>query len=259
MGPSSAPRAAPLALLVAGSCCLVAHVFALNDWSGLSADLNDPNKTANVFAARGIDPAEIGWLAMALLAASVLLFARLGARTVEMALAVAVLSALYSGPAYHAKGIPLLSSAVHFAGGVFHFLLGYSLFRPVDRRGCEIACFFALSFVAGHLTQEVRDHDGDRRNGIRTNAVVFGMRRSFGAAVAAFTLAYGLLAALAAGGVVPRPLAALAALYPLQLYWSLRTLGDGLTFESVRRLQARYRGLYAVIGMAMLAALLLDR
>lgn len=257
MGKVTAGNVAALAVLTAASCCLVAHIFVLNDWAGMSADLRDPNKQAGVFAARGIGRREVGWLWLALLVASAALCGWLGPRPLAIALAIAGLSALYSVPAYHAKGIPLLNSALHLAGGVLHFLLGYSLFSAIDRRGLEIACFFALVFMAGHLTQEVRDHDGDRLNGIRTNAVIFGKTATFAAGLAVFTLAYVYLVALAAGAIVPRALAALAVLYPLHLYWSLATLHAGLTFESIRRLQARYRALYAIIGMAMLAALLL--
>jgi 4-hydroxybenzoate polyprenyltransferase len=61
------------------------------------------------------------------------------------------------------------------------------------------AVFFALIFAAGHLIQEVRDHQGDAASGFRTNAV--------------------------------------------------------LAHASVRRLQARYRGLYAVVGLTIVAAL----
>ena len=254
MGEVTAGRVAALAVLAAGSCCLVAHIFVLNDWTGMSADLRDPNKQAGVFAARGIGRREVGWLWLALLAASIVLFGGLGPRPLAIALAIAGLSALYSVPAYHAKGIPLLNSALHLAGGVLHFLLGYSLFRGIDRRGLEIACFFALAFVAGHLTQEVRDHEGDQINGIKTNAVIFGKTTTFAAALAVFTFAHAYLVALAARAIVPRALVALAILYPLHLYWSLATLRSGLTFESIRRLQARYRALYTIIGIAMLVA-----
>jgi 4-hydroxybenzoate polyprenyltransferase len=257
-GEVTAGRVAALAVLTAASCCLVAHIFVLNDWAGMSADLKDPNKQAAVFAARGIDRREVGWLWLALLVASAALFGWLGPRPLAIALAIAGLSALYSVPAYHAKGIPLLNSALHLAGGVLHFLLGYSLFSAIDRRGLEIACFFALAFVAGHLTQEVRDHEGDRLNGIKTNAVIFGKTSAFAAGLAVFTLAYVDLVVLAARAIVPRALVALAILYPLHLYWSLATLRSGLTFESIRRLQARYRALYTIIGIAMLAALLLE-
>ena len=84
--------------------------------------------------------------------------------------------------------------------------------------------------------------------------MIFGQRRTFLASLALFTLAHALLLLLALQGTLPRPLAALAALYPIHLYWSFKTLAEGLTYESIRRLQARYRALYALIGLAMVAA-----
>jgi 4-hydroxybenzoate polyprenyltransferase len=179
----------------------------------------------------------------------------LGPVTLGLSLAITTLSALYSLPRFNWKGRPLLNSAAHLAGGILHFLLGYSLGRAIDRRGVAIATYFALIFAAGHLTQEIRDHEGDAVNGIRTNAVVFGPRRTFAASLVLFTLAQVLLLVLALLGTLPRPLAALAALYLVQLYWSLETLGEGLTHASVCRLQARYRALYAVVGLAMAVAL----
>lgn len=80
-----------LALLAAGSCCLVAHVFVLNDWSGMNADLRDPNR-ARVFAAEGVPPRTMGHLSVLLLAMTVLLMSPLGARSLALALVVAGLS-----------------------------------------------------------------------------------------------------------------------------------------------------------------------
>lgn len=233
----------------------MAHVFLLNDWAGLTADLTDPHKAAGVFTARGVGPREIGGLAAGLLAVSVLLFSRLGVVTAALALAIAFLSALYSLPRAHWKGRPLLSSAVHLGGGIVHFLLGYSVGGAIDRRGVATALFFALIFAAGHLTQEVRDSKGDAGNAIRTNAVTFGQRRTFTASLVLFALAHILLLLLALGGMIPRPLAAFTLLYPVQLYWSFETLREGLTFGSVSRLQIRYRALYAAIGVAIVAVL----
>jgi 4-hydroxybenzoate polyprenyltransferase len=246
---------APLATLVVANVFLVTHIFLLNDWSGLTGDLADPNKAAGVFTARGVGRREMGGVTAGLLLLSLVLFSRLGPVTFGLALAIAILSALYSLPRFHWKGRPLLNSATHLAGGTLHFLLGYSLGRAIDRRGVAIGVFFALIFAAGHLIQEIRDHEGDAANAIRTNAVVFGPRRTFVAGLILFTLAHTLLLVLALLGILPRPLAVLVALFPLQLYWSLETLGEGLTYPSVCRLQARYRVLYAVIGLAMVAAL----
>jgi 4-hydroxybenzoate polyprenyltransferase len=259
LGRMTAGRAATLAVFAAASCCLVAHIFVLNDWSGRSADLRDPHRAAGALAASGLDRRGGAAFCMALLALSLLLFCAIGPRTAAIALAIAALSALYSFPAFHLKGVPLLGSAAHLLGGELHFLLGYSLFSAVDRRGLAIGSFFALVFVAGHLTQEVRDHEGDLLNGIGTNAVIFGKRRTFAAAVVAFTLADVLLLVLAARGVVPRTLLLAAGLYPLHLYWSLQAKAAGLTHDGIRRLQARYRVLYAVLGMVMAAALLFGR
>jgi 4-hydroxybenzoate polyprenyltransferase len=245
----------PLAILIAANICLVAHIFMLNDWSGLTTDLADPNKAAGVFTARGVGRNEIGGLTASLLAVSLLLFSRLGPSTLCLSLAIATLSALYSLPRFNWKGRPLLSSAAHLAGGALHFLLGYSLGNAIDGRGLAVATFFGLTFAAGHLTQEIRDHQGDALNAIRTNAVIFGQRRTFAASLALFTLAHALLLFLALQGTFPRPLAALAALYPFHLRWSLKSLAEGLTYASIRRLQARYRALYAIVGLAMVAAL----
>ena len=251
----AAETVGPLAILIAANVCLVAHIFMLNDWSGLTTDLTDPNRTAGVFTARGVGRKEIGGLAAVLLALSLFLFSRLGPGTLWLSLAIAALSALYSLPWFNWKGRPLLNSAAHLAGGVLHFLLGYSLGNAIDRRGLAIGTFFALTFAAGHLTQEVRDHQGDVLNAIRTNAVIFGQRRTFIASLALFTLAHVLLFLLALQGILPHPLAALAILYPVHLRWSLKTLAEGLTYASIRRLQARYQALYAIIGLAMVVAL----
>src|SRR5437764_1410934 len=152
---------APLATLMVANVFLVTHIFMLNDWSGLTGDLADPNKAARVFTARGVGRREMGGVTAGLLILSLLLFSRLGPVTLGLSLAIATLSALYSLPRFNWKGRPLLNSAAHLAGGILHFLLGYSLGHAIDGRGVAIATFFALIFVAGHLTQEVRDHHGD--------------------------------------------------------------------------------------------------
>ena len=251
----AAAHVEPLAILIAANVLLMAHIFLLNDWAGLATDLADPNRAAGVFTARGVGRQEIGGLTALLLALSLVLFSRLGPGTLLLALGIAALSALYSLPRFNWKGRPFLNSAAHLAGGVLHFLLGYSLGNAVDLRGLALAAFFALTFAAGHLTQEIRDHQGDILNAIRTNAVAFGQRRTFAASLILFTLAHALLLLLALQGTVPRPLAALAVLYPVHLRWSLKALAEGLTYASVCRLQARYRALYAVVGLAMVVAL----
>jgi 4-hydroxybenzoate polyprenyltransferase len=256
IGRLTSERVVDLAIFSAGSFCLSAHVFALNDWSGMGADSRDTNRATGVLMINGIGHARLQYLWITLLAVSLLLLSLGGSRPLILGLAIAGLSALYSGPGFHMKGVPILNSALHLIGGLLHFLLGYSLFRPVDGRSLEIGCFFALVFAAGHLTHEARDCDADLLNGIRTNAVKFGKAGSFAAGIGLFTIADALLVVLAARGTVPRAMALVAALYVVHLYWSLRTLRAGLTFESILRLQLRYRALYAIIGLMMVLTVL---
>jgi 4-hydroxybenzoate polyprenyltransferase len=248
----------PLAILLAANLCLVAHVFVLNDWANLTADLSDPNKADRVFTVRGVGRGEMAGLAVGLLVISLLLFHSLGLVTSYLALGIAALSALYSLPGLNWKGRPLLNSTAHLIGGALHFLLGYCLVNSIDRRGLITAAFFGLTFAAGHLMQELRDYQGDALNTIRTNAVFFGRHRTFAASLALFTLAQLLLLFLALRGTLPRALAAIVLLYPIHLRWSLQTLSEGLTTASICRLQTRYRALYAIVGLAMVAALWLD-
>jgi 4-hydroxybenzoate polyprenyltransferase len=253
----SAQNLLSLAVLTVANVLLIAHIFTLNDWAGLATDLADANKAGDTFAARGIGRREIGTLTLILLIVGLSVFCVLGTTTFALALAIVALSALYSLPRFNWKGKPLLSSGAHLAGGIMHFLLGYSLGSALDRRGIAIATFFALIFTAGHLTQELRDYQGDATNAIRTNAVTFGRLHTFVASLVLFALAHVLLLLLSWTGIVARPLAALTVLYLVQVHWSLEAMREGLSFASVSRLQQRYRALYAVIGLAMVVALVL--
>ena len=241
-----------------GSICLVAHVFVLNDWAGIDGDLRDSNRAAWAFTTRGVSRPEMAQLAAGLLAVSLMLFWLVSAVSLVLALAIAGLSALYSAPVFHMKGLPVLNSVLHLVGGALHFLLGYATFSAIDARGVAIGCFFGLVFAAGHLTHEARDRDGDVLNNIQTNAVAFGKMQGFAAGFVLFTAAYVLLTALAAFGIVPRALLIAAALYPFHFYASLQALRAKLTFESLSRLQTCYRLLYAVVGIMMLVTVLLS-
>ena len=258
MGPMTGDSLWLLTWLTVGNALLVAHVFLLNDWAGVHQDLLDPARSAGVFLNRGVQSHEIGVLTMVTLLLGLATFARLGPTTLSLGLLIAAASALYSVPGVSVKGVPVANSLLHLVSGVLHFLMGYSVFRGLDANGLEIGLFFALVFSAGHLTQEVRDCEADGRSGIQTNAVRFGPRRCFAVAFGLFTVANVLLVVLAMQGAVPSTLAGVVAVtYPLHALWTLLAWRDGLPFRSVRRLQVRYRLLYAGIGMVMILSVLL--
>jgi 4-hydroxybenzoate polyprenyltransferase len=247
-------QALPLAAFVAGSCALVAHVFLYNDLSGIAHDLNDPQRARDVFVRRGIETTTVDALCVASLILCAVLLSFVGLRTVVIAMAIAALSALYSGRRWHMKSVAVGSTVCHLVGGALHFLLGYSVFSAIDGRALAIAPFFGLMFAAGHLTQETRDRDADRANGVMTNAVAFGGRGAFLAGLALFALAHLLLFGLAVFGVVPRVLVAVLGCSLLHSYWARKTLASGLTYDGIRDLRQRYRLLYAFLGLLMLTA-----
>src|SRR5882762_2361419 len=242
-----------LGLLLLGSLALTAHVFVFNDWAGYSSDIRDPRRAIFVFARRGITSSQVARVATALLIFANLAFAAVGSPAILLGAAIAALSLLYSCSPIFGKGTPIVASINHLLGGALHFLLGYTLSRPLDANGLVISLFFGLVFAGGHLNQEVRDYEGDLLNGIRTSAVVFGRRRTFLASLFTFTAAYAILADLAAHGILPRLLLWSIILWPLHVAWSLRALQHGLGFETALWMQRRYRLLFACIGLAMLA------
>jgi 4-hydroxybenzoate polyprenyltransferase len=239
-------------LLLTGSLALTAHVFVFNDWAGHSSDVRDPRRATFVFTRRGISVRQVARVAVALLILANVAFAAVGGPAILLGAAIAALSLLYSCSPRFGKSTPVVASINHLLGGALHFLLGYSLTRDLDARGLVISLFFGLVFAAGHLNQEVRDYEGDRFNGIRTSAVVFGCRRAFLASLCTFTAAYALLAGLAELGILPRLLLWSATVWLLHVTWSLRALRRGLGFETALWMQRRYRLLFAFLGLAML-------
>jgi 4-hydroxybenzoate polyprenyltransferase len=241
-----------IALLLGGSLVLTAHVFLFNDWAGQSSDLNDPRRAAgNVFGDRGLSSHQVASLVVVLLVGAMLLLALVGASAVLYGSAIAALSLLYSGSASRGKGRPIIASLLHLVGGIFHFLLGYTVSHVVDARGVAIAFFFGLAFASGHLNQEVRDYDADLRNRICTNAVAFGRRRTFLYSVLLFTVAYLLLGFLVWQGLLARPLIWATVFWPIHVACSIEALRRGLGFEAAVWMQRQYRLQFAILGLAM--------
>jgi 4-hydroxybenzoate polyprenyltransferase len=248
MGTIATANIETLLLFLIGSILLVAHVFTLNDWADIAHGLKAPDPQ--------VSSRRLFWFLIFLLIASLLVFALISSRVVLLGVIVAVLGFFYSHPKLNFKGTPIASSLPHLFGGIFHFLLGYSVFMPIDQRGVFIALFFALTFAAGHLNHEVRDFELDQKNNARTNAVAFGKRTTFLAGLILFSCAYLWLFLLGWFRFVPRPLGVIAALFcPLHAYWSIRVLRSQFHPEIVDRFQIQYRALYAVIGLSMLCFL----
>jgi len=248
IGAITAANLETLAIFLIGSIMLVAHVFTLNDWADIAHGLKAPDPL--------VSSLRLFWFSIFLLIASLLVFALISPGVVIFGAIVAALGFFYSHPKLNFKGTPIASSIPHLIGGVFHFLLGYVVFTPIDQRGVFIALFFALTFAAGHLNHEVRDFELDQKNNARTNAVAFGKQKTFVAGLIVFTAAYLCLFLLGWFRFIPRPLSFIAVVfYSLHLYWSLRALRRQLDPVNVDRFQTQYRSLYALIGSSMIVLL----
>ncbi|HUT78600.1 MAG TPA: UbiA family prenyltransferase, partial [Polyangia bacterium] len=242
-----------IALLLLGSILLVAHIFSFNDWSDAALDAEAPRKTESSFLLRGITGRQMFWFSGLLGAGALAVLALLPATVLALGGGVLACGVAYSVPGFGLKRVPVLSSLIHIVGQCLHFLMGYAILGPLDDRGLRLALFFVLIFTAGHLNQEVRDHDGDRKSGIRTNAVVFGKRAAFFASGTLFTLAFACLGWLAWRGDLPAPAAWLTGLFAVYALAFGRAVAAGITFESVTRLQRTYRGVFALIGIGLIA------
>lgn len=241
-----------IVMLMTGSILVTAHVFVFNDWAGQGGDVNDPRRADRVFGRRGIGSRQVAGLAVTLLTAATFVLAFLGMTAVLLGTAIAALGLIYSASGSWGKGRPIVASLLHIAGGMFHFLLGYSVGQTLNARGVIIGAFFGLVFAAGHLNQEVRDCEADRGNGIQTNAVAFGRGTAFAASFCLFTLAYALLGCLGLLGILPRLVVWTTVLWPLHLLYSIQARRRGLGFESAVWMQTRYRVQLGVVGLAML-------
>jgi 4-hydroxybenzoate polyprenyltransferase len=242
-----------LSLLLLGSLALTAHIFVFNDWAGYSSDIRDPQRAKLVFTQQGINRPQVARVAITLLIFANVAFAAVGRLAILLGAAITALSFLYSCSSSFGKRTPIVGSINHLLGGALHFLLGYTLSHTLDASGLVISLFFGLVFAGGHLNQEVRDYEGDLLNGIRTSAVVFGCRRTFLASLCTFTAAYAILASLAALGTLPGLLLWSPIVWLLHITWSLQALQRGLGFETALWIQRRYRLLFALLGLAMLA------
>ena len=240
------------ASLLAGSLFLTAHIFVFNDWCGYHSDPQDPNRSARAFGRGYVSRFQIAYVATMLLVLANVALALAGTRSVVLGALIALLSLLYSGSARFGKNRPFAASASHLLGGSLHFLLGYTLGQALDAAGVALSLVFGLVFAGGHLNQEIRDCEGDRLNGIRTCAVVFGCRRAFAGSVSLFAIAYAVSFALAALGILPALLLGCPILLLVHLAAARHALRRGLGCETAVWMQRQYRTLFALLGLAML-------
>ncbi len=244
-------------VMLAADTLLLAHIWTLNDWADIDADLSNPKRSNTTFTERGVSRAAMLQLSAFLVLLSFGLFTLLPGWTLSTALLIAALGWLYSAPPVYGKGRCVLSSVLHFLGGCFHFVLGCSIFGSPASMVYAQGILFGLVFAAGHAIQEVEDHDADRLRGIRTNAVVFGKFWQFGMGCLLFAAAYLYLAFLAHLRLVPGYLGIVsAAAILVQAYCAFEVKRRRCAPAAVRRFRQAYRCLFATIGVMLILGVL---
>jgi 4-hydroxybenzoate polyprenyltransferase len=260
--PNASPtHVAQALILVLGSFLIMAHIFAFNDWADMALDYQNTHKRDGSFVEHGFTSREMLNLASWLAVGGIGAVAVASIALVPIALVMILLGVAYSFPVkgLKAKGIPVLSSILHFAGIVLAFLLGSTAFSAIDSRSVLIGCYFGILITAGHLVQEVQDYADDRRGGIRTNAVQFGQAPMFILSFALFAFSFLFLIALAQAGFIPALAEYSVILFPVYAFWAIKVYRAGLESANVRRLRNQYRILFAVVVLVLLLSAIANK
>lgn len=88
---------------------------------------------------------------------------------------IILLWVLYSHPVFGLKRKAIWGTLIHFFGQILHFNMAYLAFKDVSVESVMISIFFAVAFSSGHLLHEIIDYDADKKSGLQTSAVKFGI------------------------------------------------------------------------------------
>lgn len=95
-----------------------------------------------------------------------------------LTLIIFVIWIIYSHPLFGLKHRAVWGTILHFISQIFHFNLGFSVFKTPCLYSLFVSIIFAISFSVGHLLHEIIDYNSDKESGSKTTAVVFGIKYS---------------------------------------------------------------------------------
>lgn len=233
---------------------LVTYVYCLNSLGGLEHDRHNARLRDNPVVSGKISLTELKWLIYGGAFFSGLLYFLWFPSCVVLWLLIMGNWTLYSHPRIYAKARPYAGTILHFTGGILQFMLGYVVVRSWDLSGILIAVYFALTFAAGHLNHEVKDHDADKEADLRTNAIVFGPERVFSFAFNMFTFAFAYLLTLSVGGVLSwRYSLPYLVVYPFHYYLHRQaTTGEWSGYDKKYQMQYRFLFVFAGVFLVLL-------
>jgi 4-hydroxybenzoate polyprenyltransferase len=174
-----------LAVVFFISYTLMLSVYSLNAYLGFNDDKANPRlKELNLFSKTYYLGATIGLYAASLVASLIL-----NTNNFYFHIIIFVFWFLYSIPGF-GKHLPIVGTLIHFIVAIVQFNFAYSFFSPISESSVLISFYFAILFSAGHLHHEIIDYEADAQNGIKSNAVLWGIKKMKYFSFGFFVMAY---------------------------------------------------------------------
>jgi 4-hydroxybenzoate polyprenyltransferase len=169
-----------IVLLFAANLLLTIFAFAINDVEDADDDARDPQKAVrNPISARLLGrPAAlaVSWFSAL---GGLLLLLRFGTLVLLLGVLNVALGFLYSVRRVRLKAMPVVDLLSHglFLGTLQFLTTAYAWAPRLPWEAALGAILICTVSMAGDLWNEIRDHDVDRRTGIRNTASLFDVRR----------------------------------------------------------------------------------
>lgn len=238
-----------LFLTLVASYLLLVHVFALNDSADFIADGKDPQRTRNCTIRPAVSQRIILIISLSSGIASLLLLSVLRMTSFIPAVLIMLASFIYSWPTVlWGKNTPFLSTALHFVGGASLYAIGHLVAASYWQfSSVGLALFFGFSLSAGHVFQEIGDHDIDTANRIKTHSTMFGQESAYWFGQFNFTVAFLVLALLSIGEHIVLPISIIGAflVFIWMFSWKLRILS--FSREACNMYRVSYNLAYALL------------
>ncbi len=233
---------------------LALHVFFVNDWADFKRDRNDKLKNTFSISSQGFSKNVIIILAMITGVVSVIWLLYFSIQSFVIGVLLILFSLFYStsGFYFHGKGVPVLATLLHIAGGILAFMLGYVLFGKIQPKVILTGLMFGIFLSAGHLFQEIQDFEGDRKNQIRTLSGLIGKKAAAWLGLSLLFCGHALLQSLIYAGIFPVVSVFNWMAFILVAFFILNSIRKGIKHRLAKILRLSYRIIYAVFGLLII-------
>ncbi len=234
---------------------LWAHLYTFNEWLGFPYDRHSSSKLSPLLSGK-ISQSEMLLLSVVFASVSILLYALLDVRLLFIVVLNILIGILYAHPKILLKNVALASFVILFIVSINDFFLGWIVFSPLVYKGLFVGFYFGILGIVGQHYHEAGDYEADKSAGINTNAVRFGKQSVFIFGFIFYSLSCLYFFFLTFLELIPRNLySILLVTYPLYLFLFYVCMKSNLQASEIHGFVIRYRILYSIIGLYMIAQL----